>query len=235
MSRVPLRHRIYVAFVTGFFWLYFRLYHQLRVEGLEHLPKHGPLLVTPNHVSVLEVLALGTTIARQDLIPGIHLWAVAKQELFVNPILAWFARGIGMFPVDRERSDMSAMRAMLTVLRDGNLLAVAPEGTRSPTGQLQAFQPVIAKIAITRRIPILPVGATGPERALPVGAKFPRPVQITLRIGPVFELDEFYDTELTPAQTDRASWVMRDHVAALLPKWMRELPPNSGRLGARKL
>lgn len=235
MTRVPLRHRIYMSFVIGLLWSYFRLYHQFRVEGWEHIPSHGPLLVILNHISALEVFALGTTIARRGVVPGVHLRAVAKQELFVKPTLAWFARGVGMFPIDRERSDMSAMRTMLHVLEQGNVLAIAPEGTRSPTGRLQAFQPVIAKIAITRRVPILPAGAIGPERALPIGAKFPHPVPITLRFGPVFELSEFYAKPTTPAEMDRASWVMREHVARLLPEWMRELPEFSGRVGARKL
>ena len=235
MSRVPLRHRIYIAFISGLLWLYYRLYHRMDVEHIEYLPKQGPLLVILNHVSVLEVLALGAMIARQGITPGVNLRAVAKQELFGNAVLAWFARGVGMFPIDRERSDMSAMRIMVNTLDEGKVLVIAPEGTRSPTGRLQAFQPVIAKIAITRRLKILPVGAIGAERALPVGAKFPHPVKMALRFGPVFELSEFYDKPITAAEMDRASWVMRDHVARLLPEWMRELPPNSGRIGARKL
>lgn len=235
MTRVPLRHRIYMIFVVALLWSYFRIYHRLRVEGWEHIPQHGPLLVVINHISALEVFALGATIAKHGIVPGVHLRAVAKQELFGHPVLAWFARGVGMFPIDRERMDMAAMRTILQVLEQGNVLALAPEGTRSPTGRLQAFQPGVAKIVVTRRIPILPAGVTGPERALPIGAKFPHPVPITLRFGPVFELSEFYDQPTTPAEMDRASWVMRDHVARLLPEWMRELPEFSGRVGARKV
>jgi 1-acyl-sn-glycerol-3-phosphate acyltransferase len=140
-----------------------------------------------------------------------------------------------MFPIDRERFDMVAMRTLLNVLRDNKMIAIAPEGTRSPTGKLQAFQPVVAKIAITRRVPILPAAAIGSEQALPVGAKFPHPKPITIRFGPIFELSEFYNIELTDEIADRASWVMRAHVAELLPEWMREVPPPSGRIGERKI
>ncbi|CAG0946084.1 1-acyl-sn-glycerol-3-phosphate acyltransferase [Anaerolineae bacterium] len=237
MANIPLRRRLYIYFIGGTFGLYFKLYHRLRVEGVEHLSTKGPLFIILNHVSALEVFALGSFLIRRGFLPGVDVWTVAKKELYEKPLSAWFAKSVGMFPIDRERGDMPAMRRMLGVLKAGNIIAIAPEGTRSPTGQLQAFQPVISKIAITRRIPLLPVGAAGPEKALPVGAKFPRPVQITLRFGPIFELCEFYDVELTDEQVDRASWVMRDHVAALLPKWMRELPPANlpHRVGARKL
>ncbi len=234
MFRVPLRHPIYIRFVAAVFALYFKLYHQLKIEGTENIPRQGPLLILINHISFLEPFALGVGLVSWGVLPGGHVWTVAKKELFSIAPLAWFCRSIGFFPIDRERTDMAAMRTMLTVLKENKMIAMAPEGTRSPTGQLQAFQPVVAKIAIARRIPILPVGAFGAEKAMPVGAKFPRPHSITLRFGPVFELSEFYDIELTDAEADRASWVMRAHVAELLPEWMRVVPPPSQRVGARK-
>ena len=237
MANIPLRHRLYIYFVGITFTLYFKLYHRLRVEGAEHISKRRPMFIILNHVSTLEVFALGSFLILRGFLPGVDIWTVAKKELYEKRFSRWFAQSTGMFPIDREHADMSAMRRMLAVLKAGNIIAIAPEGTRSPTGHLQAFQPVISKIAITRRIPLLPVGAAGPEKALPVGAKFPRPVQITLRFGPIFELCEFYDVEMTDEIVDRASWVMRDHVAALLPAWMRELPPSNlpHRVGARRL
>lgn len=235
MFRVPLRHQIYIRFVAAVFALYFKLYHRLKIEGAENIPRQGPLFILINHISFLEPFALGVGLVSQGVLPGGHVWTVAKKELFALAPLAWFCRSIGFFPIDRERTDMAAMRTMLTVLKENQMIAMAPEGTRSPTGQLQPFQPVVAKIAIARRIPILPVGAFGAEKAMPVGAKFPRRYPITLRFGPVFELSEFYALEMTDEQADRASWVMRAHVAELLPEWMRAVPPPSQRIGARKL
>ena len=226
--------RIYLRFVTFCFATYFRIYHHLRIEGAENIPQHGPLFVLINHVSFLEPFALGIGMMSRGILPGVDVYTVAKKELFKAAPIAWFLRSIGMFPIDRERTDLAAMRTMLTYLKESKMIAMAPEGTRSPTGQLQAFQPVVAKIAVSRHIPILPVGASGAERALPVGAKFARPVPITVRFGPVFELSEFYNTNLTDERADQVSWVMRSHVAALLPEWMREPPPPSDRVGARK-
>jgi 1-acyl-sn-glycerol-3-phosphate acyltransferase len=235
MEPVSLRRKLYIKFVAGIFNAYFSIYHHWQVEGTEHIVRRGPLFVLINHISLLEPFALGVALVRCGITPGRDIMTVAKKELFESRLSAAFLRSIGMFPIDREATDMAAMRTMLSILRDKKMIAMAPEGTRSPTGQLQALQPVVAKIAITRRIPILPAGAFGAEKALPVGAKFPRPAKITLRFGPVFELSEFYDQPMTDALADRASWVMREHIAELLPEWMRQLPPPSGRVGARKI
>jgi 1-acyl-sn-glycerol-3-phosphate acyltransferase len=104
---------------------------------------------------------------------------------------------------------------------------VAPEGTRSPTGHLQLFQPGVAKLAIQRRLPILPVGLVGMEKVLPIGSKLPHFVPIEIHFGPVYELIEYYGKELTAEVLERAAWDMRARIAELLPEWMRELPPES--------
>jgi 1-acyl-sn-glycerol-3-phosphate acyltransferase len=234
MSAISLRRRVYTKTVANLFGVYYRLYHHLRVQGAEHIRAHGPLFIVINHISALEPFALGVALADHGALPGVHYWTVSKKELFQFPLVAAFFGSLGMFPIDRARFDMVAMRTLLNVLRDDKIIAMAPEGTRSPTGKLQAFQPVVAKIAITRRVPILPVAAIGSEQAMPVGAKFPHPKPITIRFGPIFELSEFYNVELTDQVVDRASWVMRAHVAELLPEWMRDVPPPSGRIGERK-
>ena len=235
MSDISLLRRTYIAIVKSIFGAYYKLYHHLRVEGAEHIRAQGPLFIIINHISVLEPFALGVALVEHGVLPGVHFWTVSKKELFQFAPFAAFCSSIGMFPIDRERFDMVAMRTLLNVLRESKIIAIAPEGTRSPTGRLHAFQPVVAKIAITRRVPILPAGAIGSEQAMPIGAKLPHPRPITIRFGPIFELSEFYNVKLTDELADRASWVMRAHVAALLPEWMREAPPPSGRIGERKI
>lgn len=235
MPDISLRHRVYIQTIKIILGAYYKHYHHLRVEGVDHVRAEGPLFIIMNHISALEPFALGVALADRGVIPGVHFWTVSKKELFQFPPFAAFISNMGMFPIDRERFDMAAMRTLLNLLRENKIIAIAPEGTRSPTGKLQAFQPVVAKIAIRRRVPILPAGAIGSEQAMPIGAKLPRPRPITIRFGPIFELSEFYNVKLTDELADRASWVMRAHVAALLPEWMREAPPPSGRIGERKI
>lgn len=218
-------HRLWTGFIGALLDAYFTLYHRWRIEGLEHVPTHGPALLIVNHVSMLEPVAVFPLSRRLGLVPGETIFMVGKRELFENPLLARLCRSLGMFPLDRERIDPAAMRSMLAIIKAGHMIAIAPEGTRSATGRLQAFQPVLAKLAIARRLPILPVGVIGAEKAMPIGAKVPRPRSFVMRAGPLFELAEFYDKELGDADFARAAGVMRAHVAELLPEWMRELPP----------
>jgi 1-acyl-sn-glycerol-3-phosphate acyltransferase len=215
--------------------IYLTIYHHCRNEGVEHIPRHGPLLIAPNHLSFLDPFAVGVALIGQRLAPGVDFGVAGKEEAFRNPLLAGIGRGMGMFPLHRERLDMAAMRTMLQILNEGKMLGLAPEGTRSATGHLQLFQPVVAKLVISHRTPVLPVGVTGSDKAMPIGSWFPHPVPITVRFGAVFELTEYYNLDLTPEILDRAAAEMRTHVAALLPEWMRELPPATvpRRFGAR--
>lgn len=218
------------------FKIYLTLYHRFRTEGGEHVPHHGPLLVAPNHLSFLDPFAVGVALIEQGLSPGTDFGVAGKEEVFRNPLLARIARGMGMFPLHRERLDLPAMRTMLEILRGGKILGLAPEGTRSPTGHLQLFQPVVAKLVISHHAAVLPVGVIGSEKAMPIGTYLPHPVPITVRFGAVFELSEYYDRSLTRNNLDRAADEMRSHVAALLPAWMRDPPPATvpRRFGARQ-
>lgn len=215
---------------------YLTLYHGFRIEGTEYIPEHGPLLVAPNHLSFLDPFAVGVALIDHGLSPGKDFGVAGKEEIFRNPLLARIGRGMGMFPIRRERIDFSAMRTMLEILDQGKMLGLAPEGTRSATGQLQLFQPVVAKLVILHRTPVLPVGIIGSDRAMPIGSWLPQPVRITVRFGPVFELAQYYDCALTAVVLDRAAAEMRTHVAALLPDSMREPPPATAphRFGARQ-
>ena len=203
-----------------------RRYFPLRVSGLENIPRAGPVIVTGNHLSVMDIPPLGALLVQAGWHPGVNMFTIAKQELFHTNWLMWLAPRVGMFPVYRNQVDLHAMRVMLTILKRGYLLGIAPEGTRSPTGHLQLFQPGVAKLAIQKRVPVLPVGLVGMEKVLPIGAKFPRRVPISVTVGMQYELSKYYAQELTPEVLERAAWDMRAQVAALLPEWMRELPPE---------
>ncbi len=218
-------HHLAVRLVGAFGRALFSLLFRLKVTGIEHVPKKGPLLVTTNHLSVMDVPTLGAVLIQLGWEPGVTMFTISKQELFGKPILPRLMGLLGMFPVYRNQIDLNAMRTMLSILKRGAMLGIAPEGTRSPTGHLQLFQPGVAKLAIQKHLPILPVGLVGMEKVLPIGAKLPHLVPISIHFGPVYELTQYYNRELTPEQVEQAAWDMRARVAALLPEWMRELPP----------
>lgn len=100
------------------------LFHPLRVEGLERLPRHGALLC-PNHCSnwdpVLIVLALPV---------DYRLHIMAKDSLFRIPVLNWIITKLGGFPVSRGNSDLQAVKTAIQVIKSGDNLMIFPEGTR---------------------------------------------------------------------------------------------------------
>ena len=93
------------------------------IEGREKLPRHGALLC-PNHASNWDPLILATRLP-----VNYRLHAMAKKELFENPVLGWILLHLGVFPVDRERADVKAVKTAMQVLKDGDNLLIFPEGT----------------------------------------------------------------------------------------------------------
>jgi 1-acyl-sn-glycerol-3-phosphate acyltransferase len=139
---------------------------------------------------------------------------VVKASMFKVPLIGWALRQWGAIPVEREGRDSASIRRMLAVLRSGGVLAVAAEGRRTRSGRLEPINPVLARIAASSGLPILPLGISGSFRALPPGALLPRPVKILVRVGPPF---------LLPSGTsqEEAAERIRSEIAALLPPEMQ--------------
>jgi 1-acyl-sn-glycerol-3-phosphate acyltransferase len=108
--------------------VFFPLY-RVEVKGKEHFPKEGAVLLCSNHIDNLDPPTVGISAPRQ-----VHF--MAKEELFRVPILGGIVRKVGSFPVKRGMSDREALRNGLNVLKDGGVLGLFPEGTRSKDGQL---------------------------------------------------------------------------------------------------
>lgn len=225
-------HLLLLRFAAAVSLKLFAWYFPMRVVGLENMPLAGTgsLLVIVNHLSVMDIPTIGALLVTRGWHPGVNMFSIAKQEVFRKPLVGWLAPRIGMFPVYRNQVDLTAMRIMLTISKHGCALGIAPEGTRSPTAHLQLFQPGVAKIAIQKRVRIVPIGLTGVEQVMPIGSRFPRRVPITVNVGPVFELSDYYGRQLSPDELERAAWEMRAHVAELLPEWMQELPPEDAEI-----
>ena len=100
-----------------------RLLHPVSVQGLEHLPRHGALLVA-NHSSNWDPILLATALPRDY-----RLRVMGKEELLRNPILNWAIRVGGAFPVKRGGADIQAVKTAIQSIRDGQNLLIFPEGT----------------------------------------------------------------------------------------------------------
>ncbi|SCG59977.1 lysophospholipid acyltransferase family protein [Micromonospora inositola] len=162
-----------------------RLAFRPHVEGLEHIPATGGAIFAGNHLSVADELLLGTVVPR-------HLAFWAKSEYFTGTgVKGAFSKfvltGLGAIPVERAggRAALSAFDAAIPVLKAGDLVAVYPEGTRSPDGRLYRGRTGAARLAVAAGVPIIPVGVTGTDKAQPIGARVPRPgrAEISIRFG----------------------------------------------------
>ena len=111
---------VVVYYVLGFL---LRIIHPTTVEGLEKLPKSGVLLC-PNHSSNWDPVLLGTRLP-----VNYRLHAMAKEELFKNPILGWILRKLGAFPVSRGNNDIQSVKTAIQVLKSGDNLLIFLEGT----------------------------------------------------------------------------------------------------------
>ena len=128
----------------------------IRVEGREHVPRHGPLLVAANHQSNADPPVIVYAIPRP-------VFFMAKRELFAGPVISGLLRALHVYPVDRDGRDMDALRWSLQTLESGRALLLFPEGTRSPGG-LREGTDGLAYLALRSGVPILPVAITGTER-----------------------------------------------------------------------
>jgi 1-acyl-sn-glycerol-3-phosphate acyltransferase len=154
-----------------------RLYFRLEINGQEHVPLTGPLLIVSNHVSVLDPPLVGGAAPRE-------LYFLAKEELFRIPLVGRFIHALNARPVRRDGPDSRALKAALRFLEEGRALLVFPEGTRGVEGQLGEGKPGAGMLAVMSAAPVVPVHVSGTGRALPPGRAVPRPAKVRVRFGP---------------------------------------------------
>lgn len=186
---------------------------RLKIEGREHEPAAGPLIVAGNHASVIDPPILGSCLRRQSAY-------MAKEELFAVPILGPWLRSTGSFPVRRGTPDRKAIRRSLEVLKDGGVLVIFPEGTRSLDGRLRDPEPGAAMIALRTGVPVLPAAVVNSHRILPKGARWPRFEQVTVRFGPLLTVPKI-EGRLDHATMEQWGRRIMQEIERLLPEDQR--------------
>src|ERR1700682_4827773 len=140
------------------------VFFRVRVEGLEHVPSKGPVIMASNHVSFSDSIFLPLVLRRR-------ITFVAKAEYFEDPKTAWFFRAMGQIPIKRG-DGLAANRALesaLEVLADGGVFGIYPEGTRSPDGRLYKGHTGVARLALKSKAPVLAIAMIGTAEVLPIG------------------------------------------------------------------
>jgi 1-acyl-sn-glycerol-3-phosphate acyltransferase len=165
------------------------------VRGSEKIPTDGAAILASNHLSFSDSIFLPLMLRR----PVVFL---AKSEYFTGKgikgtLSRWFFKGTGQLPIDRSggKASEAALNTGLSVLSQGQLLGIYPEGTRSPDGRLFRGRTGIARMVLEAKVPVFPVAMIDTEKVQPIGRKFPRIRRIGVVVGEPLDFSRFTGME----------------------------------------
>jgi 1-acyl-sn-glycerol-3-phosphate acyltransferase len=168
-----------------------RLYCRPTIEGLEHIPTSGAAILASNHLAVADSFLLPLQVPRR-------ITFLAKREYFTEPGLKGFVKkqffsGVGQVPIDRSGGNaaQAAMDTAVRLLREGNLLGIYPEGTRSPDGRLYKGKTGVARMALEAGVPVIPVAMIGTDKVNPIGSKMWRPGHVHVKVGAPLDFSRY--------------------------------------------
>ena len=157
-----------------------RLVYRVRVEGREHLPRGGAVILAANHRSFLDSIFVPLAIGWR------RVTFVAKAEYFEQRRTAWFFRAAGQIPIQRRGGSASdaALASATEVLERGGVFGIYPEGTRTRDGFTHRGHTGVARLARATGAAIVPIGLVGTDECQPTHAKLPRLFRpVTIRFG----------------------------------------------------
>ncbi len=140
-------------FAKGLFRFQFNLM-RWNIQGLDNMPAEGPVILAINHQSIWDPLVAASSLPRK-------VSFMAKEELFSIPVLGKIFLKLGAFPVKRGQGDMNAIRQSLAILKDGRVLGLFPEGTRSKDGEIQKGLPGMVLLMEKSKATVVPIKMFG--------------------------------------------------------------------------
>ena len=171
--------------------------YRVKTLGKENIPKEGGVLICANHIDNLDPPVVGMTSSRD-----IHF--MAKEELFHAPILKGILPRVNAFPVKRGNSDRESLRKGLKLLKEGKVLGLFPEGTRSKTGELQEGLAGAGFFALRSEAVIIPCAIIGPYKLF-------RPLKVVY--GPPIDFTEYREKRIS---ADEATKIVMAHIGKLI-------------------
>jgi 1-acyl-sn-glycerol-3-phosphate acyltransferase len=182
---------------------------RLTVVGKENIPASGPYIVTLNHTSVADtpLLLLGFPLVEWRFFAG-EKW---RSHPIYGPIMAW----LGAIYINRGEVDRRGLREAVAAIEEGVVFGLAPEGSRSKTGQMQEAKVGAAYLASRSGVPILPVSFQNNDRLF-ANFKQLRSTDVTLTIGEPYHLPEIGHRP-KGADLEAYTHLIMVKIAALLP------------------
>ena len=140
--------------VRGAIYIWFKIFYRAKIEGLENIPKEGPVIFCGNHRSYLDPPLMVCT-AKRDMC------FLAKEELAENPFLNFLGWAFEAIHVKRDEKDIAAIKESLKVLKSGRCIALFPEGTRNGLEKGKKVKDGVAFFAVRSGAKVVPCGIKG--------------------------------------------------------------------------
>ncbi len=167
-----------------------------KIIGLENIPKEGGFIIAANHCSYLDDFTVA---------PAVIMHTNRKVHMYCNDwyykfkLIAAFLKRHECIPIsiqtNNKKTNKEAFELALDYLKKGEPVGVFPEGGRSLDGKLRPAKTGIAKLALTSKIPVLPIGVVGSHKVFPKGSIFPKFKRFDVKIGKLIYLDKFFGKE----------------------------------------
>lgn len=166
-------------FIKTLLYYFFKVFFRYKIIGIENIPTNGGVVIASNHISLWDPPVVGAGLDRP-------VNFMAKEELFAFGPLRWIITIMKAFPVKRGAADRGAIRHAINLLKNGEILGLFPEGTRSKTGELGKPEAGVGMIVLKAGVPIIPAAIIGTNRVFKDGnilpqfiIKYGKPIIIT--------------------------------------------------------
>lgn len=183
-----------------------RVYWRVTVDGAEHVPSTGPVILAPVHRSFVDFFVVSEATSRK-------VFYMTKEEMWKSPRLGAVIASLGGFPVNRSGADREALERAQAVLERGDVLILFPEGTRRRGPEVTDILEGATFLAARTGAVVVPIGIGGSDRVMPLGSKVPRPARVHLVVG----------EPMAPPARSAAGRVPRSQVRAMTDALRAEL------------
>ncbi len=198
----------------GIIRLIVHLVARLEVHGIENAPLTETCIIASNHLGRLDAVMIYMFSDRRDVVMFV------AEKYGSNPFLRWFVKALNCVLVDRYNADFTAMREMLNRLQEGCVLAMAPEGTRSPTGALIEGRSGVSFLAARSGAWVVPVGLMGTEDQNVVDSlRHLRRARIKINVGKPFRLAPVKGSEREETLNQYTEEIMCQIASLLSPEY----------------
>ena len=195
-------------------WCFIRPFLMLCKSELRNYDKlpDEPYIMAFNHVSYLDWLIVYPYFNK---IKKKKIFFIGKKRLFEHRLFKHLMEYANVICVDQDKVDKAFLSQVRKILRDGNILGIFPEGTRSEDGKLIKGQSGVTRLALLNKVPVVPVGLNGFYDILPKGKKLPRISKLVIDIGEPIYLDQYYGKKLAENEIERITRLIMTQIGQL--------------------